>query len=110
MRFIKIAAACSSVALLAACETSNFYGEAGIGAGHESFGMAYGNNELVQSAEYQRGDYIGEVQTAFARDVRVERRRPREPPEPRRAARERAHASAVWQAALLRAAQRRRAR
>ena len=69
MRFIKLATVCASLAFLASCAQSNFRGEAGIGPENASFGMAYASNELVQSVEYQRGDYINDVQAAFSRDV-----------------------------------------
>ena len=68
MRFsVLIAAAAPFV--VAACSNSSFTGEAGLGPENASFGLAYGNNELVQSAEYQRGDYIEDVRANFGSRV-----------------------------------------
>ena len=43
--------------------------EVGIGAANNSFGISHGNNALVQSAEYQRGDYLTDVRAEFAAQV-----------------------------------------
>lgn len=64
MRSIKIIAALAGTTFLASCG-----GEAGIGPGNASFGIATQNNLLVQSAEYQRGDFLREVKAQFAADV-----------------------------------------
>ncbi|MEL7465880.1 MAG: OmpA family protein [Pseudomonadota bacterium] len=59
-----IAKPLAALALLAGCAT-----EAGIGPENATFGIAYGNNTLIQSAEYQRGAFIGEVSADFAGKV-----------------------------------------
>ena len=61
--FPKIAIA-GVVGFVAACAN-----EAGIGPENASFGEAYTNNGLVQSAEYRRGDYLMEVRAAFAEET-----------------------------------------
>ncbi|MEL6794320.1 MAG: OmpA family protein, partial [Pseudomonadota bacterium] len=64
MTVANIAKPLAVVAFLAGCAT-----EAGIGPENASFGIAYGNNTLIQSAEYQRGAFIGEVSADFAANV-----------------------------------------
>jgi len=43
--------------------------EVGVGQANNSFGISHGNNALVQSAEYQRGDYLMDVRAEFASQV-----------------------------------------
>ena len=69
MRTLPLVSAGLAFGLLGACANPSIVGEAGVGPGNGSFGLAYANNELVQSAEYQRGDYIEEVRAAFGSTV-----------------------------------------
>lgn len=59
-----LSAVLSGALLMAGCAN-----EAGIGPENASFGLANGNNLLVQSAEYQRGDFLMDVRAEFASSV-----------------------------------------
>lgn len=61
MRVSTTAAALAGLALLAGCAN-----EAGLHKRATSFGDAYNANLLIQSAEYQRGEFLGEAQADFA--------------------------------------------
>ncbi len=64
MRNVSLIAALAGVLLISGCAN-----EAGIGVENANFGLASTNNGLVQSAAYQRGDYITDVQAEFAAAV-----------------------------------------
>ena len=61
-------AALSAVAL-AGCERASFVEEAGAEPSYAGFGMATSENHLVQSAAYQRGEFIAAVRASFANEV-----------------------------------------
>lgn len=69
MRNLTSIGALAAIGLLGACAESSLTGEAGIGPANASFGLATQNNHLIQSAEYQRGDYIASVRSEFASTV-----------------------------------------
>lgn len=54
---------------LAGCADRTLLGEAGALPNHAGFGDANANNAMIQSAEYQRGDYIARVAASFAAEV-----------------------------------------
>ena len=68
MRFAKILPICG-LFLAAGCAGSTFTSEAGVEPSYAGFGASSLNNQLVQSAEYQRGDYIESVRAEFASQV-----------------------------------------
>ncbi|MEM7543927.1 MAG: OmpA family protein [Pseudomonadota bacterium] len=63
MRYLTLIAALTGTTILAGC------GEAGIDRHNASWALATQNNHLVQSAEYQRGDFLREVRAQFAADT-----------------------------------------
>ncbi|MEM8751629.1 MAG: OmpA family protein [Pseudomonadota bacterium] len=64
MRVSASLAALAAAALLAGCAT-----EAGLHERGVSFGDAYNTNLLIQSAEYQRGEFLAEAKADFAANV-----------------------------------------
>ena len=54
---------------LAGCDRASFVEEAGALPAYAGFGMATNDNNLIQSAAYQRGEYIAEVRAQFGSEV-----------------------------------------
>lgn len=64
MRGLNLSFLLIGATFVAGCAT-----EAGIGPANATFGIADSANKLIQSAEYQRGEFINEVRASFASEV-----------------------------------------